>query len=94
MSKTVAKPAVLRTLPRKATPESLQRRIEIGSKLKRRRERLGLSRAAAAERAGVSIDVWTRWETGETAIPLDLVAIITGVVGSHWLPDIREQLVA
>jgi DNA-binding XRE family transcriptional regulator len=94
MTRTVGKPTVLRMLPKKATPESWRRRYAIAEKLRKRREDLGLSRIDAADRAGVSVDVWTRWETGVTAIPLELVATISSVVGNQWLPDIRQQLVA
>lgn len=63
-------------LPKKLSLEAYQRRQKIGAEIRRLREVRRLSIEEAAARADVSYFTWSRWESGKTAIPLEMVAEI------------------
>lgn len=64
------------SLPKRLTSATWKRRQRIARELQRFREEIDVQRGVAAQRAGVSVYVWERWEQGESAIPLERMADI------------------
>lgn len=48
----------------------------VGRRVKAQRERLGLTRAEAADQHGVSVSAWTNWETGKTGMRVQTLLAI------------------
>lgn len=81
-------------LPKKATRESFKRRQQIGATLRSIREARGLSIEEACTAGDIPYHTWRRWESGETAIPLERVADIGRALERDFVPPIRAFLQA
>lgn len=82
----------LRFLPKRATLETYRRRRQIGAALRTLREKKQLEIEEVCTEAGVSFHTWKRWESGQTAIPVERLADIGRALDTDVVPQIRPYL--
>lgn len=79
----------------KLTVHEYRRRKRIGAELQRARMQAMLSLEEAAARVRRPVRTWKRWEAGQSAIPLELVAnICVALRDDHFVSAITPQLCA
>lgn len=69
-------------MPEKPTPKRISEQAATGQALKRLRKRADMTQEQAAEKAGVVVQSWRRYEWGERELSLEKLAPLAAALGS------------